>query len=107
MKILTTVTYYYPYWTGLSAFATRVAEGLAARGHEVLVVTSQNRKDLPLEDAHNLVRIIRLSCRSWPLARLPDLRGPNSQLLSPCGEWTAHSNKRRNMTSTVELRSAP
>ena len=60
MRILTTLTYYYPHWTGLTAYARRIAEGLAARGHKMLVVTSQNRPDLPLEDHHNGVDIKRL-----------------------------------------------
>ena len=60
MKILTTLTYYHPHWTGLTAYAKRLAEGLAARGHQVTVVTSQFREDLPSEDEHAGVRILRL-----------------------------------------------
>jgi len=29
MKILTALTYYHPHWTGLTAYAQRIAEGLA------------------------------------------------------------------------------
>ncbi len=46
MKILTAITYYYPHWTGLTAYAQRLAEGLVARGHQVTVLTSRYRKDL-------------------------------------------------------------
>jgi len=60
MKILTALTYYYPHWTGLTAYAQRIAEGLAARGHQVTVVTSRFRQDLPPEDEHRGVRIMRL-----------------------------------------------
>ena len=63
MKILTAITYYYPHWTGLTAFARRMAEGLIARGHQVTVVTSRYRPDLPREELHNGVRIVRLP--SW------------------------------------------
>jgi len=66
MRILTTLTYYYPHWTGLTAFAVRIAEGLAARGHKVTVLTSQHRPELALEEEHNGVRIVRLK----PLLRL-------------------------------------
>jgi len=31
MKILTAITYYYPHWTGLTAYAQRLAEGLFRR----------------------------------------------------------------------------
>jgi len=60
MKILTALTYYHPHWTGLTAYAQRIAEGLAARGHQVTVVTSRFRRDLPLEEEHHGVRIVRL-----------------------------------------------
>ena len=60
MKILTVLTYYYPHWTGLTAYARRIAEGLAARGHQVTVVTSRFRRDLPLEEEHRGVHIVRL-----------------------------------------------
>ena len=60
MKVLTALTYYYPHWTGLTAFAQRIAEGLAARGHQITVVTSRYRNDLPYEQDHNGVKIIRI-----------------------------------------------
>jgi glycosyltransferase involved in cell wall biosynthesis len=63
MKILMALTYYYPHWTGLTAYAQRLAEGLAARGHQVTVVTSRFREELALEDEHNGVRVVRLP--SW------------------------------------------
>jgi len=63
MKILAAITYYYPHWTGLTAFARRMAEGLVARGHQVTVVTSRYRRDLAREELHNGVRIVRLP--SW------------------------------------------
>ncbi|MFO7698728.1 MAG: glycosyltransferase family 4 protein [Anaerolineae bacterium] len=66
MRILMVLTYYYPHWTGLTAFAVRMAEGLAARGHQVTVLTSRYRADLPLEEEHHGVRIIRLK----PVMRL-------------------------------------
>lgn len=63
MRVLVALTYYYPHWTGLTAYAQRLAEGLAARGHEVTVATSRFRRDLAPEEIHQGVHIIRL--RSW------------------------------------------
>jgi glycosyltransferase involved in cell wall biosynthesis len=60
MKILVFLTYYYPHWTGLTAYAKRLAEGMAARGHTVTVLASRHSPDLPLTDSMNGVNIIRL-----------------------------------------------
>ena len=60
MKILVTLTYYYPHWTGLTAYAQRLAEGLAKRGHEITVLTSQFKPQLARDEMHNGVRILRL-----------------------------------------------
>ncbi|MBA3470276.1 MAG: glycosyltransferase [Herpetosiphonaceae bacterium] len=66
MKIIASLTYYYPHWTGLTAYAKRIAEGLVARGHEVTVLTTQHSDDLALDEYHNGVRIVRVK----PVARL-------------------------------------
>jgi glycosyltransferase involved in cell wall biosynthesis/ubiquinone/menaquinone biosynthesis C-methylase UbiE len=60
LKILVTLTFYYPHWTGLTAYAKRIAEGLAARGHTVTVLTSQHSAELPREELINGVRVVRL-----------------------------------------------
>ncbi len=60
MKILVSLTYYYPHWTGLTAYALRLAEGLAKRGHQLTVLTSQYKKELARVEMHNGVRIVRL-----------------------------------------------
>lgn len=60
MKILVVLTYYYPHWTGLTAYARRLSEGLARRGHQVTVLTAQYWKTLPDQEVHNGVRIVRL-----------------------------------------------
>lgn len=60
MRILSVLTYYYPHWTGLTAYAQRLAEGLVRRGHEVTVLTAQFRPDLPRLERHNGVEIVRL-----------------------------------------------
>lgn len=60
MKILSVITYYYPHWTGLTAYAVRMAEGLAKRGHQVTVLTSRYLPDLPRLEVRNGVCIERL-----------------------------------------------
>ncbi|MBN1979002.1 MAG: glycosyltransferase family 4 protein [Anaerolineae bacterium] len=60
MKILSILSYYYPHWTGLTAYAQRLAEGLAERGHEVTVLTSRHNPTLPREEVYNGVRVVRL-----------------------------------------------
>lgn len=66
MKILVILTYYYPHWTGLTAYARRLSEGLARRGHRVTVLTSRYWRTLPNEEIHNGVHIVRLE----PLMRI-------------------------------------
>jgi len=60
MRILMVLTYYHPHWTGLTAYARRLAEGLADRGHSVTVLTSRHRADLPREETIRGVRVVRL-----------------------------------------------
>ena len=60
MRILTVLTYYYPHWTGLTAYARLLAEGLAERGHQVTVLTARYWNSLPREEVHQGVRIVCL-----------------------------------------------
>jgi glycosyltransferase involved in cell wall biosynthesis len=88
MRILMILTYYHPHWTGLTAYAKRLAEGLARRGHAVTVLTSQHESQLPLEETIAGVRVIRLPVKArvsrgvvmpgfpaaaWRLARQADV----------------------------------
>jgi glycosyltransferase involved in cell wall biosynthesis/ubiquinone/menaquinone biosynthesis C-methylase UbiE len=65
MRILSILTYYAPHWTGLTQHAQRVAEGLAARGHSVTVLTTRHSPELARDDLINGVRVVRLQ----PVAR--------------------------------------
>ena len=60
MKILIALTYYRPHVSGLTIYVERLARGLAARGHEVTVLTSQHDPALPLTDEVDGVRIVRV-----------------------------------------------
>lgn len=79
MRILTVLTYYSPHWTGLTAHAAKVAEGLAARGHEVTVLTIRYRPDLARDEMVNGVRVVRIQ----PLMRFS--RG----MITPAFPWAA------------------
>lgn len=63
-RLLCALTYYAPYVSGLSEAARRVAEGLAARGWEVDVVTTRHSSQLPLEEVLGGVRVWRAPVRA-------------------------------------------
>ena len=60
MRLLFLLTYYHPHWTGLTAYARRTAEGLAARGHEVEVLTTRHDPGLPAREVLNGVVVHRV-----------------------------------------------
>jgi len=60
VKILFILTYYRPHVSGLTIYVERLARALAARGHEVTVLTSQYAKDLPHEETIEGVRVVRV-----------------------------------------------
>ncbi|HPV06096.1 MAG TPA: glycosyltransferase family 4 protein [Aggregatilineales bacterium] len=61
LKILVALQYYVPHRTGLTLHVQYVAEALAARGHDVTVVTARYDPSLPRdEQVVNGVRVIRL-----------------------------------------------
>ena len=59
MKILMALDYYRPNISGLTLYAEHLAEGLAARGHEVSVLTHRHAPGLPAESRENGVRVVR------------------------------------------------
>jgi len=60
MRILITLTYYRPHYSGLTIASERLAKALVARGHQVTVLTSQFSKELPRDEIVDGVHIIRL-----------------------------------------------
>lgn len=60
MRILIALTYYRPHTSGLTIYAERIAKAFAKRGHQVTVLTSHFRKDLPYEEICDEVKIIRV-----------------------------------------------
>lgn len=64
MRILIALTYYRPHVSGLTIYAERLARGLAARGHQVTVLTSRFAAALPSREKRDGVHVIRV-----PVAR--------------------------------------
>ncbi|MCS7251067.1 MAG: glycosyltransferase family 4 protein [Thermoflexus sp.] len=60
MRILIALTYYRPHISGLTIYAERVARALAARGHEVRILTSQYDRHLPRGEIRDGVWIHRV-----------------------------------------------
>ena len=80
LKILMALQYYVPHRTGLTLYVQRIAEGLAARGHQVTVVSARYNLGLPRdEQVINGVRVIRL----WAPLRVS--RG----MIMPAYPWAA------------------
>ena len=60
MRILTALTYYRPHFSGLTIYAERLARALAARGHQVSVLTSRYDSGLPGSEQVDGVKLMRL-----------------------------------------------
>jgi len=60
MRILIVLTYYRPHVSGLTIYAERLGRGLAARGHQVTVLTSRYERGLQRDETIEGVRIIRV-----------------------------------------------
>jgi glycosyltransferase involved in cell wall biosynthesis len=59
MRILTALTYYRPYYSGLTIYAERLARVLVERGHQVTVLTSRYDLSLPSRELRDGVQVIR------------------------------------------------
>jgi glycosyltransferase involved in cell wall biosynthesis len=88
MRILIALTYYRPHYSGLTLYAEREARALAARGHQVTILTSRFDDRLPARETIDGVEIIRPKVRlhiskgvimpslpalAWPLIRKADV----------------------------------
>jgi len=63
MRILNTLYYYRPHFSGLTVYTERLARALVSRGHQVTVLTSQYERSLPLVE-----RIDGVDVRRVPVA---------------------------------------
>jgi glycosyltransferase involved in cell wall biosynthesis len=59
MRVLIVLTYYRPHISGLTIYAERLASGLAARGHQVTVLTSRYDTATPQDETVHDVRVVR------------------------------------------------
>jgi glycosyltransferase involved in cell wall biosynthesis len=60
MRILTTLYYYRPHYSGLTVYTERLARTLASRGHSVTILTSRYDRRLPALEMRDGVTIRRL-----------------------------------------------
>jgi len=60
MRILFVLTYYRPHISGLTIYVERLARAMARRGHEVTVLTSHYRRDLPYTEMMDGMRVVRV-----------------------------------------------
>ncbi|MER3484925.1 MAG: glycosyltransferase family 1 protein, partial [Chloroflexota bacterium] len=60
MRVLLGLTYYRPHVSGLTIYVERLGRALAARGHQVTVLTSQYDRALPRDERVDGLRIIRV-----------------------------------------------
>jgi glycosyltransferase involved in cell wall biosynthesis len=59
VKVLFVLTYYHPHVSGLTIYVKRLATVMAARGHQVTVLTSRYDPTLPKEEVIDGVRVVR------------------------------------------------
>ncbi|WP_367389471.1 glycosyltransferase family 4 protein [Lewinella sp. LCG006] len=64
MKILFVLEHYYPYLGGAEKLFQQVAEAFAEDGHQVTIVTTLFKRELPKQEMINGVKIHRLACQS-------------------------------------------
>jgi glycosyltransferase involved in cell wall biosynthesis len=60
MKILHSLYYYRPHYSGLTVYTERLVTALGARGHQVTVITSRYERTLPSEEQLDGVKVRRL-----------------------------------------------
>jgi glycosyltransferase involved in cell wall biosynthesis len=66
MRVLITLTYYRPHYSGLTIYTERLAKALVAHGHQVTVITSRFDPKLPAREVKDGVEIIR----PWVMMRI-------------------------------------
>lgn len=59
MRILVAITYYAPHVSGVTVYARRLVRRLTADGHEVTILTSRYREDLPRVEQIDGAEVIR------------------------------------------------
>lgn len=62
MRILYVLEHYFPYIGGAEKLFQELAEGMAAQGHHVVVITTLFNRELPMTETVNKVKVVRLNC---------------------------------------------
>ncbi len=70
MKILNSLYYYRPHYSGLTVYTERLARALVARGHQVSVLTSQFDPSLPARERVDGVDVFRMKV-AWTVSKGP------------------------------------
>ena len=70
MKILNSLYYYRPHYSGLTVYTERLARALVARGHQVSVLTSQFDQSLPTREQVDGVDVFRMKV-AWTVSKGP------------------------------------
>lgn len=81
LKILICLLYHLPHRTGMQLYIQRISEALVQRGHEVTVLTSRHKPELPREEMLNGVRIVRLAVPPIAISR---------GMVMPAYPWAAY-----------------
>jgi glycosyltransferase involved in cell wall biosynthesis len=79
MRVLITLTYYRPHYSGLTIYTERLAKALVAHGHQVTVITSRFDPRLPKREVRDGVEIIR----PWVMMRI------SKGVIMPAMPWYA------------------
>lgn len=64
MKILFVLEHFYPYIGGAEKLFYELSTNLSSQGYEIIVVTTQYDKSLPLVENHKNVKIVRVKCKN-------------------------------------------
>lgn len=60
MRVLHSLTYFRPHYSGMTVYADRLARALAGRGHRVTVLTSRYHRSLPRSEMRDGVHVRRV-----------------------------------------------
>lgn len=77
MKILFVLEHFYPYIGGAEKLFYELATALVREGHQIGVVTTRFRPDLPEQETLEGVKVVRVNCRNrywFSVASLPAIR---------------------------------
>src|SRR3990170_9014651 len=60
MRILHSLTYFWPHYSGMTVYADRLTRALVERGHQVTILTSRYDRSLPASESRDGVQVRRV-----------------------------------------------